>query len=72
MQDQLAAGARDLPEGAVTPIDPQQLPNDNRVFVIRFAADGIDDAGRALYTGVGPLGMSVDGLLRYLQKQRQR
>lgn len=34
----------------------------------RMDADGLDAAVRALYAGVGPVGMSVDGLIRYWKK----
>ncbi len=35
----------------------------------RQAADGLDEAGQARYASIGPLGMSVDGLLRYWKKR---
>ena len=35
----------------------------------RQAADGLDAQARALYAGVGPVDMSVDGLLRYWSKR---
>ena len=36
---------------------------------VRQAADGLSAADQALYASVGPLGMSVDGLLRYWKKR---
>jgi hypothetical protein len=35
----------------------------------RQAADGLEEADQTLYASVGPLGMSVDGLLRYWKKK---
>jgi glyoxylase-like metal-dependent hydrolase (beta-lactamase superfamily II) len=35
----------------------------------RQEADGLSEADQALYASVGPLGMSVDGLLRYWKKR---
>jgi glyoxylase-like metal-dependent hydrolase (beta-lactamase superfamily II) len=36
----------------------------------RQRGDGLSETDQALYAGVGPLGMSVDGLLRYWKKQQ--
>ena len=35
----------------------------------RLEADGVDPAAWPVYTSLGPVGMSVDGLLRYWQKR---
>ena len=35
-------------------------------------AHAFDPAERSLYSGVGPLGMSLDGMLRYFNKREER
>lgn len=38
----------------------------------RFLNDGCEGRARALYAGVGPVGMSVDGMIRYWRKRTAR
>lgn len=72
--DTVARLAADYPERIRAELD-QGAERD--VIVRRFteyeatrqAADGLDAAGQSLYSSVGPLGMSVDGLLRYWKKR---
>jgi glyoxylase-like metal-dependent hydrolase (beta-lactamase superfamily II) len=42
----------------------------NEVEDVRQAVCGLDDQAKALYSGVGPIGMSVDGLIRYWNKKQ--
>jgi glyoxylase-like metal-dependent hydrolase (beta-lactamase superfamily II) len=47
----------------------QLIEHFDEVEEVRQAVCGLDEQSKGLYAGVGPVGMSVDGLIRYWSKR---